>query len=81
MKKTSGDFQVEVYKENPLQILVTKKEVPDDKPEQTESIVKVQFVDENGNVIAGGDYFVDADGDGIFHHSELLEWATEGYVN
>ena len=79
MKKTSGDFQVEVYKENPLQILVTKKEVPDDKPEQTESIVKVQFVDENGNVIAGGDYFVDADGDGIFHHSELLEWVPEGY--
>ena len=49
------------------------------KPEQTESRGKTQFVDENGNVIAGGDYFVDADGDGIFHHSELLEWVPEGY--
>ncbi len=35
------------------------------------SIVKVIFVDENGNNVGGGDYFVDADGDGIFNYSEL----------
>ena len=27
----------------------------------------------------GGDYFVDADGDGIFNHTEVLEWVPEGY--
>ena len=33
------------------------------------SIVKIQFVDAENNdeVVAGGDYFVDGDGDGIFH--------------
>ena len=35
----------------------------------TSSIVKIQFVDAENNdeVVAGGDYFVDGDGDGIFH--------------
>ena len=28
------------------------------------SVVKAQFVDAAGTVVAGGDYFVDADGDG-----------------
>ena len=32
--------------------------------EDKSSIVKAQFVDEAGVVLAGGDYFVDADGDG-----------------
>ena len=46
-----------------------------------ESIVKIQFVDAENNdeVVAGGDYFVDADGDGIFNHTEVLEWVPEGY--
>ena len=45
------------------------------------SIVKVQFVDAENNdvVLAGGDYFVDADGDGIFNVNELTEWLPEGY--
>ena len=43
------------------------------------SVVKAQFVDEAGVVLAGGDYFVDADGDGIFNHTEVLEWVPEGY--
>ena len=45
--------------------------------EQTSSIVHVQFVDENGDVVGGGDYFVDADGDGIMNYSELP--VPEGY--
>lgn len=48
-------------------------------PEDKDSIVKIQFVDEKGNVVAGGDYFVDKDGDGIFNHTEILEWVPEGY--
>ena len=38
-----------------------------------ESIVKIQFVDAENNdeVVAGGDYFVDGDGDGIFHTREI----------
>lgn len=41
------------------------------------SVVKAQFVDAAGTVVAGGDYFVDADGDGIFNLSELP--VPEGY--
>lgn len=43
------------------------------------SIVKIQFVDAENNdeVVAGGDYFVD--GDGIFHTREITEWVPEGY--
>ncbi len=41
------------------------------------SIVKVTFVDENGNNVGGGDFFVDADGDGVFNYSELQ--LPEGY--
>ena len=45
------------------------------------SIVKIQFVDAENNdeVVAGGDYFVDGDGDGIFHTREIIEWVPEGY--
>ena len=45
------------------------------------SIVKIQFVDAENNdeVVAGGDYFVDGDGDGIFHTREIVEWVPEGY--
>ena len=35
------------------------------------SIIKLQFVDENGNTVGGGDFFVDADGDGIFNWKEI----------
>lgn len=35
------------------------------------SIVNVVFVDEEGNVLGGGDFFVDPDGDGIANYSEL----------
>ncbi len=42
--------------------------------------MKIQFVDaETDEVVAGGDYFVDADGDVIFNHTEVLEWVPEGY--
>ena len=46
------------------------------------SIVKIQFVDAENNdeVVAGGDYFVDGDGDGIFHTREITEWVPEGYA-
>ena len=45
------------------------------------SIVKIQLVDAENNdeVVAGGDYFVDGDGDGIFNTSEITEWVPEGY--
>lgn len=45
------------------------------------SIVKIQFVDAENNdeVVAGRDYFVDGDGDGIFHTREITEWVPEGY--
>ena len=45
------------------------------------SIVKIQFIDAENNdeVVAGGDYFVDGDGDGIFHTREITEWVPEGY--
>ena len=45
------------------------------------SIVKIQFVDAENNdeVVAGGDYFVDGDGDGIFHTREITESVPEGY--
>ena len=44
------------------------------------AIINAQFVDEDGNVIAGGDYFVDEDGDGIFNYNELAEYVPEGYT-
>ena len=41
------------------------------------AIIHVQFVSEGGKVLGGGDYFVDADGDGIANYSELT--LPEGY--
>ena len=41
------------------------------------SIINVTFVDAAGNVLGGGDFFVDADGDGIFNLSEIE--APAGY--
>ena len=38
-------------------------------PEST--IINVTYKDEKGNVLGGGDYFVDEDGDGIANYSEL----------
>ena len=35
------------------------------------SIIKLVFVDENGENVGGGDYFVDEDGDGIFNWKEV----------
>ncbi|WP_277257769.1 LPXTG cell wall anchor domain-containing protein [Merdimonas faecis] len=45
---------------------------------QESTIVKVQFVNESGNVIAGGDYFVNAK-DGNFNYADLLGVVPEGY--
>ena len=42
-------------------------------------ITKVQFV-YNGEVVAGGDYFVAADENGIYKLSELEEYVPEGYI-
>ena len=42
-------------------------------------ITKVQFV-YNGEVVAGGDYFVAANEYGIYNLSELEEYVPEGYV-
>ena len=42
------------------------------------AIIHAQFVYDD-TVIAGGDYFVDEDGDGIFNYSELQEYVPEGY--
>ena len=35
------------------------------------TIINVVYVDKDGNVLGGGDYFVDADDDGIANYSEL----------
>ena len=42
-----------------------------------ETIINVIYVDEEGNVIGGGDFSVDPDGDGIANYSELT--LPEGY--
>lgn len=41
------------------------------------SIVNVVFVDEAGNNLGGGDYYIDADGDGIANYTEFA--LPEGY--
>ena len=41
------------------------------------AVINVVFKDRQGNVIAGGDYFVDEDGDGVANFSELP--VPEGY--
>ena len=45
---------------------------------QKESIINVRFV-YHKKVLAGGDYFVDPDGDGIFNWSELSKYVPDGY--
>ena len=44
------------------------------------SIVKVQFVDGDGNTVGGGDYFVDVNEYGQFNLSQLEQYVPEGYV-
>lgn len=66
--ETVGDFFTKDYADTALQVTVDKI--------AKASIINVQFMDGN-KVVAGGDYFVDADGDGIFNLSELL--VPEGY--
>ena len=68
--ETVGDFFTKDYADTALQVTVDKI--------AKASIINVQFMDGN-KVVAGGDYFVDADGDGIFNHTEVLEWVPEGY--
>ena len=68
----SGDAFVN--EDEPLQVRVEKK-----ASETQEMITKVQFV-YNGEVVAGGDYFVTADENGIYKLSELEEYVPEGYV-
>ena len=41
------------------------------------TIINVVFIDEEGNILGGGDYMVDPDGDGIANYSELP--LPEGY--
>ena len=64
-----GDFFVSEF-ENSSNVIALKKIY-------NSTIVNVQFIDENGTVVGGGDYFVDEDGDGIFNYSELT--LPEGY--
>lgn len=45
---------------------------------QKESIINVRFV-YHKKVLAGGDYMVDPDGDGIFNWSELSKYVPDGY--
>ena len=48
------------------------------RPVKAEStIIHVTFKSEGGKDLGGGDYFVDADGDGVFNYSELT--LPEGY--
>ena len=42
-----------------------------------DTIIHVVYVDEEGNNLGGGDYFVDLDDDGIANYSELA--LPEGY--
>lgn len=63
----TGDFFVEANKNYKITL---KKEVEG-------TIINVTFVDEEGNNLGGGDYFVDPDDDGIANYSELA--LPEGY--
>ena len=63
----AGDFFVDANKDYEITL---KKEVEG-------TIINVTFVDEEGNNLGGGDYFVDLDDDGIANYSELQ--LPEGY--
>ena len=60
---TTGDFFVKDF-EGKTTTITLQKIVKD-------TIINVVYVDEEGNVIGGGDFFVDPDGDGIANYSEL----------
>ena len=59
--KETGDFFVDTTKTYEITL---NKEIDG-------TIINVVYVDENGNNLGGGDYFVDEDGDGIANYSEL----------
>ena len=63
---TTGDFMVE--EGGSIQVNVEKI--------QKDVILNVQFVDENGTVVAGGDYFVP---EGINNYSILEQYLPAGY--
>lgn len=63
----TGDFFVDANKDYEITL---KKEVEG-------TIIHVVYVDEEGNNLGGGDYFVDLDDDGIANYSELQ--LPEGY--
>lgn len=60
---TTGDFFVKDF-EGKTTTITLQKIVKD-------TIINVVYVDEEGNVLGGGDFFVDPDGDGIAYYSEL----------
>ena len=60
---TTGDFFVKDF-EGKTTTITLHKIVKD-------TIINVVYVDEEGNVLGGGDFFVDPDGDGIANYSEL----------
>ena len=59
--KETGDFFVDTTKTYEITL---NKEIDG-------TIINVVYVDENGNNLGGGDYFVDMDDDGIANYSEL----------
>lgn len=59
----TGDFFVKDF-EGKTNTITLQKIVKD-------TIINVVYVDEEGNVLGGGDFFVDPDGDGIANYSEL----------
>lgn len=59
----TGDFFVKDF-EGKTTTITLQKVVRD-------TIINVVYVDEEGNVLGGGDFFVDPDGDGIANYSEL----------
>lgn len=60
---TTGDFFVKDF-EGKTTTITLQKIVKD-------TIINVVYVDEEGIVLGGGDFFVDPDGDGIANYSEL----------
>lgn len=60
---TTGDFFVKDF-EGKTTTITLQKIVKD-------TIINVVYVDEEGNVLGGGDFFVDPDGDRIANYSEL----------
>ena len=64
----SGDFNTA---DAPLKITVVKEEA-----ESKDIIINIQFVDEAGNTVGGGDYFVP---EGINNYSVLEKYVPAGY--